>query len=209
MSSQAQNALEENDEALRRQQLGHIVASSRLLTETVNHILSQATLTHRFQSQPPKTVSLDRLTKEVCREVVVPALQKGVEIEYLGKAEFETKGDDFALKQMIRNIIENAVKYSRPHSVVEVSLDVERSKPAAEIVLQVRDQGVGVSDEEKKHIFERFYRSSDNVHPGTGMGLAIAKEVAEHHHAIFRLKDNEPRGLIVEVVFPCDRGKRS
>lgn len=209
LSSQAQNALEEEDEAARQQQLSHIVASSRLLTETVNHILNQATLTHRFQSEPLKTVSLDRLAKAVCRDVVVPALQKGVEIEYLGNAEIEIKGDDFALKQMIRNIIENAVKYSPPDSVVEVSLDVDRSTPTAEIILQVRDRGIGISDEDKQHVFERFYRSSDNIHPGTGMGLAIAKEVAEHHHATFRLKDNEPQGLIVEVVFHSREGWRS
>ncbi|GGO84458.1 sensor histidine kinase [Marinobacterium nitratireducens] len=202
LSSQAQNALDEKDETQRQQQLSHIVECSNLLRETVNQLLNQATLAHRFQSQPLKSISLDRLTKEVCRDLVVWALQKGVEIEYSGKVEVEIDGDDFALKQMIRNIIENAVNYSSRQSVVEVSLHVEHGKSRDEVVLRVKDQGIGVSDEEKQHIFERFYRSPNSQQPGTGIGLAIAKEVAEHHHASFRLRDNTPRGLIVEVVFP-------
>ena len=202
LNSQAQNALDETDETLRQKQLQHILESSDVLSNTVNQLLNRATLTHRFQSHPFSPVSLDQLTKETCRELVVWALQQDVEMEYVGEVQATINGDEFALKQMLQNIIENAIKYSPKGGVVEVELMADSKKPAASWVLQFRDQGVGVPDQDKEHIFEYFYRSPDNFTSGTGIGLSIAKEVAEHHNARFHLKDNQPNGLIVEVIFP-------
>ena len=203
LNSQAQNAIDETDEALRQKQLQHILESSNVLTNTVNQLLNRATLTHRYQSHPFSPVSLDQLTKDTCRELVVWALERGVEIEYVGDLQATIDGDEFALKQMLQNIIENAIKYSPNKGLVEVELmSANKLNAAAAVVLQIRDQGVGVPDEDKEHIFEYFYRSPDNQASGSGIGLSIAKEVAEHHDARFHLKDNEPTGLIVEVIFP-------
>ena len=206
--SQAQNALDEKDNSLRKQQLENILESSQLLTQTVNQLLNRATLTHRFQSHPFSLISLDELIKETCRDLVVWALEKQVEIAYLGDPKTNILGDEFALKQMLHNIIENAVKYSPENSIVEVELMHPNQSSSNEVLsnqakLQIRDQGVGVSDEDKLHIFEYFYRSADNLAAGSGIGLSIAKEVAEHHKAKFYLKDNQPTGLIVEMVFLC------
>ncbi|SBS30400.1 Swarming motility regulation sensor protein RssA [Marinomonas spartinae] len=205
--SQAQNALDEKDAALRKQQLENILESSQLLTQTVNQLLNRATLTHRFQSHPFSLLSLDELIKDTCRELVVWALEKHVEIAYVGDAKTNILGDEFALKQMLHNIIENAVKYSPEHGTVEVELMTQSTASnqalSNQATLQIRDQGVGVCDEDKLHIFEYFYRSADNVAAGSGIGLSIAKEVAEHHKAAFHLKDNQPTGLIVEIVFLC------
>ncbi|MEI5617167.1 hypothetical protein WB403_49610, partial [Streptomyces brasiliscabiei] len=64
------------------------------------------------------------MIKETCRELVVWALEQQVEIEYLGDIQVTINGDEFALKQMLQNIIENAIKYSPKGSVVEVELMV-------------------------------------------------------------------------------------
>lgn len=146
------------------------------------------------------------MIKETCRELVVWALERQVEIEYIGDIQVTIKGDEFALKQMLQNIIENAIKYSPKGGVVEVELMMMDELSQTSIVLQIRDQGVGVSDQDKEHIFEYFYRSPDNFASGSGIGLSIAKEVAEHHDARFHLKDNQPTGLIVEVIFPQRKG---
>ncbi|WP_417561349.1 sensor histidine kinase [Marinomonas sp.] len=206
LNSQAQNALDETDEVLRQKQLQHILESSNVLTNTVNQLLSRATLTHRYQSHPFSPVSLDHVTKETCRELAVWALEQQVEIEYLGDIQVTINGDEFALKQMLQNIIENAIKYSPKGSVVEVELMVMDELSETSVVLQIRDQGIGVPDQDKEHIFEYFYRSPDNFASGSGIGLSIAKEVAEHHDARFHLKDNQPTGLIVEVIFPQRKG---
>ena len=194
---QAQNVLVEQDESKRQQQLQDIIKSSELLTDTVNHLLEEATLTHRMRSQAFHPVQLDVLTKDVCRSLVVWALESEVEIEYLGQISASCLGDDVALTQMLRNIIENAVKYSPKQSVVQVNLYREQEL----LCLTVADHGNGISDEDKQHVFERFYRSKHNHTVGTGIGLSIAKEVAEHHGARLMLADNEPRGLLIKVMF--------
>jgi len=206
LNSQAQNAIDETDDVLRQKQLQHILESSNLLTNTVNQLLNRATLTHRYQSHPFSPVLLDHVIKDTCRELVVWALERQVEIAYVGDIQVTINGDEFALKQMLQNIIENAIKYSPKGGMVEVALMLRKELPDTPIVLQIRDQGVGVPDQDKEHIFEYFYRSPDNFTSGSGIGLSIAKEVAEHHDARFHLKDNQPTGLIVEVIFPQRKG---
>lgn len=200
LKSQAQNALDEPDEKRRKEQLKRVVESSDLLSDTVSQLLNQATLAYRFQSQAMSPVHLDQLVKEVGREVAVTALDRGVEVAYLGQDGIQIKGDDFALKQMIRNILENAIKYSSSGDSVEVNLD----RVGAGVLLAISDLGPGIDDEEKPHVFERFYRSQNNPRPGSGLGLSIAREVALHHRAGLSLKDNHPHGLRVEILFSAN-----
>lgn len=202
LKSQAQNALEEHDPQLRELQLKRVVECSDLLSGTVRQMLNQAKLTYRFQSELFNSVRLDSLVKEVCRDVAVAALRSDVEVVYLSAVEICVDGDEFALKQMIQNILENAIKYSPSGGVVEVDL-VASAAPKGKVsaVLQVSDSGPGIPENERSHVFKQFYRSPNNKRSGSGLGLSIAREVAEHHQAILELKDNQPHGLIVEICF--------
>ena len=204
LKSQAQNALEEKDEIRRNEQLQRVVECSDLLSDTVSQLLNQATLAHRFQIQSLEPVVLDQLVTDVCRDVAVPALNQGVEVAYLGEVSVQVKGDDFALKQMIRNILENSIKYSSKGDVVEVDLSIVGQG----IRLTISDKGPGIPDSEKNQVFERFYRSENNPRSGSGLGLTIAREVAIHHNARMRLKDGHPRGVVMEIIFPRDREGR-
>ncbi len=207
LKSQAQNALEEQDPQRRQDQLKRVVECSDLLSSTVSQMLNQAKLAHRFQSEVFTAIRLDNLVKEVCREIAVAALHNDVEVAYLSSAEVTIDGDEFALKQMIRNILENAIKYSPAGGVVEVDFAVPvRPADNEGAILQVRDSGPGIPAEERSQVFEQFYRSPNNPRSGSGLGLAIAREVAVHHHAQLELKDNQPRGLVVEISFA--RGRR-
>ncbi|QXO16020.1 sensor histidine kinase [Vibrio ostreae] len=198
LNLQAQNALVESNPHIREKQLLDIIQSSALLSETVRHLLNEASVTHRLRSEVFLDISLDKITKDVCRSLVVWALESDVEIEYLGELEAQILGDEVALTQMLRNVLENAVKYSPQNSLVKVTLGQEDGR----ICLSIADQGIGISDEDKQHVFERFYRSEHNPTSGTGIGLSIAKEVANHHHALFLLEDNDPQGLIIKILFP-------
>jgi signal transduction histidine kinase len=94
----------------------------------------------------------------------------------------EITGDKFALTSVVTNLIENAVKYSKPCEAVEVKLFSKEDK----IYLQVADHGIGIADEEKNRIFEKFYRvgSEDTRNTkGTGLGLYIVREVLNKHEA--------------------------
>lgn len=206
LRSQAQNALTEQDEALRVTQLNRVIESCDVLNNTVTQLLTRATLSHRLQSQPFEYVDLDELTKQVCRDVAVTALQEQIEVAYSGNENSHVHGDSFSLQQMIRNILENAIKYSTKDSQVEVRLSKHDFKLYSQIYLEVSDQGIGIPDAEKAHVFERFYRSENNPRSGSGLGLSMAKEIADYHQATLELKDNQPAGLLVRIIFSEYKG---
>jgi signal transduction histidine kinase len=100
----------------------------------------------------------------------------------------------------VTNLVENAVKYSGPCAEIAVELCQNDGKA----VLTVSDKGPGIPDDEKMHIFDKFYRVGDeNVRKskGTGLGLFIVKEVLQNHDADISVKDNVPQGAIFEVTF--------
>ncbi len=198
LKSQAQNALDEPDDLIRRQQLIRIIECGDLLTETVNKLLQQAEVEHRIRRNVFEKVQLNQVVIEVCREVAVPAMQNGVSVSYLGDEEFTVSGDKFALKQMIRNILENAIKYSQEGDVVEADIYQQSD---GDIVLAVSDSGPGIPIEDRGKVFEQFFRGTGTSKPGSGLGLSIAQEIAVHHGAKLILLDNTPRGLIVETHF--------
>ncbi len=112
----------------------------------------------------------------------------------------EITGDKFALTSVVTNLIENAVKYSKPCEAVNVKLFSKTGR----VHLQVADHGIGIADEEKSRIFDKFYRvgNEDTRNTkGTGLGLYIVKQVLDKHEASIRVKDNRPAGSIFEVVF--------
>ncbi|MFD0751148.1 sensor histidine kinase [Mucilaginibacter calamicampi] len=112
----------------------------------------------------------------------------------------EITGDKFALTSVVTNLIENAIKYSKPCETVEVKLFAKDGR----IHFKVADHGIGIADAEKVRIFDRFYRvgSEDTRNTkGTGLGLYIVKQVLDKHEASIKVKDNRPVGSIFEVVF--------
>lgn len=109
-------------------------------------------------------------------------------------------GDRFALTSVVTNLIENAVKYSPPCAEIEVKL----SKKNGQVSFEVADQGIGIVDGEKSHIFEKFYRvGSEETRKtkGTGLGLYIVKQVLDKHAAQIKVKNNQPSGTVFEVIF--------
>jgi two-component system sensor histidine kinase TctE len=202
LRSQAQNALDEEDAGLRQKQLNRVLESADRLSDTVNQLLSQAVLAHRLRSQQTEPVALDQLVREQCRQLALPALELGVELAYDGDDAVLFQANAVSLRQMVQNILENAIRYSNPGSEVQVRLE----QGEGYISLSVADQGPGIPDAEKPLVFERFYRSPNNVRTGSGLGLAIAKDVASYHRASLKLTDNQPAGLVVTVRFHCRRG---
>ncbi|SMO32246.1 sensor histidine kinase [Solitalea koreensis] len=109
-------------------------------------------------------------------------------------------GDKFTLELVITNLIENAVKYSADNSEIKLELFKKDNR----IVLNVNDQGVGIPDNEKPKIFDKFYRigqEDTRKTKGTGLGLFIVKQVLDNHGASIHVKDNQPKGSVFEVVF--------
>lgn len=114
--------------------------------------------------------------------------------------DLEIWGDRMALHSAVNNLLENAIKYSIPGNPIEVNLKKNENK----VVLQVADQGIGIEDNEKKKIFQKFYRACNEetrATKGTGLGLYIVKQVMDNHKAEIIVRNNIPQGSVFEVVF--------
>ena len=134
---------------------------------------------------------LDRLQKNTCKtEMIRGDIAPGIILH----------ADKFAITNVVNNLVENAIKYSPPCATVEVKL----YKKDKDLVFTVADHGQGIADDEKRLIFNKFYRvgnESTRKTKGTGLGLYIVKTVLQKHNATIKVKDNTPSGSIFEVIF--------
>lgn len=103
--------------------------------------------------------------------------------------------DEKMLKTVIKNLITNAFKYSEDESVVEIILTDSMSQ----YQIQVKDQGIGILDSDKKRVFEKFYRVGEEKtrsQPGSGLGLYLVKQITEMHGGKVSILDNKPQGTV-------------
>ena len=108
-------------------------------------------------------------------------------------------GEELQLQMLVNNLIENALKYAPKLKPILVSLSMQQRKA----ILQVADNGNGISDEDKPYIFEKFYRSGDETTrntKGTGLGLYLCKKIVESHQGKISLQDNQPTGCIFTIT---------
>lgn len=169
------------------------------LDDLVENVLLATKLESRSFNLPKEDINLsellgevvDRMQKNACKtEVIKTEVQEGLMLH----------ADRFAITNVVTNLLENAIKYSPPCATVLVDLYRKDNN----IVFSVADRGPGIPEEEKKRIFNKFYRMG-NEHTrktkGTGLGLYIVKSVLLKHDATIKVKDNTPNGTIFEVTF--------
>lgn len=125
---------------------------------------------------------------------------QGVAISYEIEKNISIEADISAMSSLIINLIENAYKYSSDKKPIEVALSQQQSK----IIFIVKDQGIGISEEDKLKVFDKFYRIGNEetrATKGTGLGLYIVKELVRFHNGTIKIKNNKPNGSIFELIF--------
>lgn len=112
-------------------------------------------------------------------------------------------GQNEGLRMMLRNLLENAIKYTPASGRVDISLTAGKAS-AGEAILTIEDSGPGIAPEDRSRAFDRFFRAADvSLEPGSGLGLAIVKVIAERHGGSIALSASEKLGgLRVDVRFP-------
>jgi len=110
------------------------------------------------------------------------------------------RGDVLLLQMLVGNLVDNALKYSPREGGITIMLAKERRH----LLLSVKDEGPGIPDDEKKKIFDKFYRTGQEFTrqtKGTGLGLYLCRKIADDHKATIKVTDNSPVGSIFTVVF--------
>jgi two-component system OmpR family sensor kinase len=144
-------------------------------------------------------VDLNDLARQMIAEHLLLAASKNIDLG-MGRSEAVTvNGDRDGLHIMLRNLVDNAVRYTPAGGAVDVSVYAGLEGP----VLEVTDSGPGIAPAERARVFDRFYRGESQEVSGSGLGLAIVKNIADLHHARVML-DEVPgaRGLAARVIFP-------
>lgn len=128
-------------------------------------------------------LDFDALVAETCDDYAVLAEQKSVRLERLLNAEgARVSGNKAALRRLVVVLLDNAIKYSPADAAVTIATELR----GRVIVLRVHDDGPGIPEEALAHLFDRFYRSDSSrarTVGGAGLGLALAKSIADRHGA--------------------------
>ena len=143
---------------------------------------------------------LDDLARAIVAELVPLADAGHIDLGVEAAHSATVRGDADALRTLLRNLIDNAVRYTPPGGRVDVSV-----MPGSDgaVRLTVSDNGPGIAAAERARVFDRFYRSAGTQPPGSGLGLAIVKAIAEAHRAAIELGDGpDGQGLRLSVIFP-------
>jgi two-component system OmpR family sensor kinase len=154
---------------------------------------------------PPQhvPVALEPLAREVVAELVPLADARRIDLGLSHARPLTVSGDREALRTLLRNLIDNAVRYTEEGGRVDVTVEDGGSAAAPRAQLAVTDTGPGIAPEERARVFDRFYRRAGAAPPGSGLGLAIVKAIADAHGATLTLTGGaDGRGLRVIVSFP-------
>jgi len=190
------------------QQIGH--ASVRA-THTVNQLLALARAEGGGTALAQQPCDVVRLTIEVVREAVPRALEQRIDLGYEGPEPgapgFTRQGNPTLLREMIRNLVDNALFYtpSTPERPGVVTVRVHADPFSHALAVQVEDNGPGIPAAERARVFEPFYRVLGTNVDGSGLGLPIVREIAQQHGAQVSVDDahpgQQPPGALFTVRF--------
>ncbi|MGX5688180.1 sensor histidine kinase [Arcticibacter tournemirensis] len=187
------------DKSQTRTFLNNSLKDIERLDDLVENMLIATRIENHSYSFPKEKFNFSELVEKVAGRLQIHSCSTQI-IKTNVDRDIYITGDKFALTLVVSNLIENAVKYSPPCEEISAGL----YQKEGEILFTVADKGIGIRDEEKLRIFEKFYRvGSEDTRKtkGTGLGLYIVKQVLDKHQAQIRVKNNRPTGSIFEVSF--------
>ncbi|WP_226441443.1 sensor histidine kinase [Quatrionicoccus australiensis] len=199
LKTQAQFAMRETDPAALRHALRQIATGVDRAGRLVNQLLTLArTEGGEPAQQKHEPLDLALLVREVVEDWVMQAIEKGIDLGYEADGEAMIVGNAFLLRELAKNLVDNALRYTPSGGHVTCRILANQ----ATVLLEVEDDGVGISEEQAELVFERFYRVDDATTEGSGLGLAIVQEIAMQHGSRASLRPNpRGRGAVAHVLF--------
>jgi signal transduction histidine kinase len=201
VSAEVALSREHRDEGEYREALTIVAGEAQRLSRLVDDMLVLARAD--AGGYPLRSVDLyfDEIVAECRRAVDVLAGERGVTIRSLGAMDISVKGDEDLLRRLVLNILQNAVQHSPAGGDVEVELVSEPGR----VRLRVSDHGPGIPAADQARIFDRFVQLDvSRGRQGTGLGLPIARWIAEAHRGILVLENSGPGGSTFTVILPAN-----
>jgi two-component system, OmpR family, phosphate regulon sensor histidine kinase PhoR len=183
-----------------KQFVGHVQNSAQNITTLINDLLDLGRIeagfdTHKDEVAFDKIIrfTIDNLNQQIIekRQNLKVSVDEGLPV---------LRGNPVRLRQLVDNLLGNAVKYTPDGGTVSVNLSCDTDQ----VILEISDTGLGIPPADQPHIFEKFYRASNTPKnaPGTGLGLAIVKSIVENHDGRIWLESAVGQGSKFVVVLP-------
>lgn len=174
------------------------------MAQIVDDLLALAQFDYGEKALQVKPLDFSDLVIEVCEQQRNQAKAKGVRLELTDSVPVEIEGDSSRLRQMVRNVLDNAIKYTPTGGRVSVELDVPNGKGFR---LRISDTGIGIPAAALPHIFDRFYRvdqARTREEGGSGLGLSIVKQIIEAHDGSVGVESQIGMGTMMTLTMPND-----
>jgi heavy metal sensor kinase len=189
----------ENYQLVLESNLEEIDRMTRIVDELL--FLSRADMGEVKMDSVP--VALEALVEDIHRQATLLGQDRNIEVVLGTVMPAVVQGDELRLRELLLNLVENAVKYSHPGGKVEIALVTD----GQQAILSVSDQGIGIAPEDHPRIFDRFFRTDEaraHTKKGTGLGLAICSWIAEFHKGRINVQSNPGHGSTFTVTLPLD-----
>ena len=180
--------------------LDTVLSEAKRLQNLVNDLMSLSRVEAEKHDLPQEQLSFSDLVGTATRDAAGPDRQDRIELDCAPGIAIQ--GDARQVEQLIRNLVDNALKYGDPAEKVRVSLE---TLPGGEAELTVTDRGEGIAPEHLPHLTRRFYRTDpgrSRASGGTGLGLAIVKHIVERHRGRLDIASKLGQGTSVTVRIP-------
>jgi two-component system sensor histidine kinase TctE len=203
LKAQAELAKREQVSEPVRDALERICVSAQRCSHLVTQLLTLArNEPEARRSAMMETLDLNRISQAIAAHWAPDALQKNIDIGFeAAEHPCPVKGDEASLRDLIDNLIDNAIRYTPSGGKITVRVGYG-SIDHSSTWLEVEDNGPGIPLDQRERVFERFHRIPGNNQPGSGLGLAIVQEVVMRHGAQVEVDDGQDGGSLFRIRFP-------
>ncbi|MFM2326419.1 MAG: hypothetical protein RIR31_621 [Bacteroidota bacterium] len=192
------------DEAQQQRLIQTTLQEANRLNSLCNNMLLSSQIESSGFQISSEELNFSEIVKDCVQDFTTRYPQRSIKIAVQG--EIFTNADQLLLQMAVNNLIDNAIKYSSKETTITILVSTEKNK----ITLQVKDEGKGISNEEKQKIFKKFYRignTATKAAKGTGLGLYLTKRIIQQHNGNISVTDNFSAGSIFTITLHTSADK--
>jgi signal transduction histidine kinase len=192
-------AIEDGKIEVNQESIAEMQEETQRMTTLIEKLNEFADAQNKVFNLKIEKLNLTPIIEKIIKQQQGALSEKNINLDLILEKEHFIKGDQSSLFQIFNNIIENAIKYNKKDGKIEIKAVENRNS----LVLYIQDSGVGISQDDLPFVFERFYRadkSRNSKNQGTGIGLAVVKELMEAHQGKIEVESNGS-GTIFKLIF--------